>query len=128
MHTIDTSHLPVLVIHTIEPMMLADAEAMREAIEGLVKKNEKFSVIMTTDGGDGKNRERGVNSSLMKWIKENKVAFSQLCVCVASVVPNSAMLAFYRPMAKIAGPRMYGCPVEIFVELDEALKWSRSHF
>jgi len=126
MHTIDTLHAPVIVFHAIEPMTVQDVQAMIDIAEKLLNAGEAFALIMTIDGGDSKQREKGANAMLVRWIKQHKSTFSRLCAGVASVVPTSALLALYRPMAKIAGPRMYGCPVEVFTSLEEALDWANS--
>lgn len=125
MHAIDKTHLPILVVHTIEPMLLVDVQAIVNATAELIVKKEPFALVIINDGGDCKKRERGVNAYMMNWLKEHKADFSRLCAGVASVFPTSALLALYKPMMKLTGPRMYGCPVEVFTKLDDALGWAR---
>jgi hypothetical protein len=125
MHTIDTSHLPILILHTADPMSMADAEAIIAAGNELIGRQQPFGLIMATAGGDNKQREKGVNAYMTRWLKDNKPHFERWCAGLATVVPTAPMLALYRPMVKLLGPRMYGCQAEIFTDVGLALQWSQ---
>lgn len=124
MYKIDTSHYPVVIVHTIEPAMKADMEAIIEAGQKLLAQNEPFALVMVSDGGESKERERGANSMITKWIKDNKVEFNRLCAGMASVVPTSALLAIYKPVMKTVGARMYKFPLDIFTDIEQARQWA----
>jgi hypothetical protein len=125
MHTIDRSHLPVMIVHTSEPMTLADAEAIQAAGVELLERQQPFALILSSAGGDHQQRERGVNARLTQWLKANKPHFERWCVGLATVVPTARLLALYKPMVKMLGPRLYGCPAEIFTDLEAARVWAQ---
>ena len=124
MHTIDYRHHPIIVVHTIEPMMKADVEAITVAAQALIDQGQHFALVMVSDGGDSKERERGANGLLMQWAKANKAAMEAYCAGMASVVPSSALLAVYQPMMKVIGARMYGFPLATFTSEAEARAWA----
>lgn len=127
MHTIDHTNHPVIVIHTYEPITIADMSAIRETGSALLAAGQPFAlVIVMSDGGDTKNRERGANTMLTQWVKQNKPQLERLCAGMASVVPNSALMAIYQPMMKVVGKRMYGFPLEMFTDLQEAKTWAQA--
>lgn len=64
MHTIDQSNHPVIVIHTFEPIAKADMQAIADLGNGLLAAGQPFALVMVSDGGDSKNRERGANAML----------------------------------------------------------------
>lgn len=43
---------------------------------------------------------------------------------MASVVPTSALMAIYQPMMKVVGKRMYGFPLEMFTNIEQARAWA----
>lgn len=124
MHKINEQHHPVIIMHTFEPIMKADMEAIAAAGNRLLAAGQPFALVMVSDGGDGNNRERGANAMLTQWVKANKPKLQELCAGMASVVPTSALLAIYKPMMRTVGARMYGFPLEMFTDIDEARRWA----
>jgi hypothetical protein len=124
MHKIEHEYHPIIVMHTFEPIMKADMQAIAEAGNQLLAAGEPFALVMVSDGGDGKNRERGANAMLTQWVKANKPKLEQLCAGMASVVPTSALLAIYKPVMRTVGARMYGFPLEMFTDVEEARAWA----
>lgn len=124
MHKIDDLRHPVVIMHTFEPIMKADIEAIAEAGNRLLAAGQPFALVMVSDGGDGKQRERGANAMLTQWVKANKPKLEKLCAGMASVVPTNALLAIYKPMMRTVGARMYGFPLEMFTDTEEALAWA----
>lgn len=124
MHKIDYQHQPVIVVHTIEPMMKADVEAIITAAQDLIDQGRHFALVIVSDGGDSKQREQGANGLLMQWAKANKAAMETYCAGMASVVPSSALLAIYQPMMKVVGARLYGFPLAMFTSEADARTWA----
>jgi hypothetical protein len=126
MHKIDTRQHPVIIMYTIEPIMVADMQAIAENGNALLAAGQPFALVMVSDGGDSKGRERGANAMLTQWVKQNKPQLEQLCAGMASVVPTSALMAIYKPMMKTIGSRMYGFPLEMFTDIEEARHWAQN--
>jgi hypothetical protein len=103
MHKIDTSRKPVYIMHTMEPIMLADMQAIADAGSALIAAGQPFALVMVSDGGDSKQRARGANAALTQWVKANKPELERLCAGMASVVPTSALMAIYKPIMKTVG-------------------------
>ncbi len=61
---------------------------------------------------------------MTKWIKQVKPDLQRLCAGAASVVANSQLLAIYQPIMKTLGSRMYGFPLAIFTDIEEARQWA----
>ncbi|MCW5874765.1 MAG: hypothetical protein KIS88_09000 [Anaerolineales bacterium] len=123
MHKIDASQSPLIVMHTYEPIMKADMFAITGAGDELIAQGKPFALVIVNDGGDGKEREKGANAVLTQWVKDKKPDLQRLCVGMASVVPTSAMLAFYGPLVKKVASKMYGFPFEMFMDVDDARAW-----
>lgn len=111
-------------MHSIEPIMIADMQAIADAGDKLLAAGEPFALVMVSDGGDSKGRERGANAMLTQWVKQNKPELERLCAGMASVVPTSALMAIYKPMMKTIGSRMYGFPLEMFTDFGKAQAWA----
>jgi hypothetical protein len=125
MHTIDHSRKPVVIMRTIEPIQVTDMQAIADAGDKLLAAGQPFALVMVSDGGDSKQRERGANAMLTQWVKANKPELERLCAGMASVVPTSAPMAIYKPMMKTIGSRMYGFPLEMFTDIEEACAWAQ---
>lgn len=123
MHKIDASQSPLIVMHTYEPIMKADMYAITSAGDELIAKGQRFALVIVNDGGDGKEREKGANAVLTQWVKDNKPKLQELCVGMASVVPTSAMLAFYKPLVQKVAGKMYGFPFDMFTDVEQARAW-----
>ncbi|MCW5878074.1 MAG: hypothetical protein KIS80_04320 [Anaerolineales bacterium] len=125
MHKIDIEHKPVYVFHSIEPVMKADMQAIIEMGNQLIAENEPFALVMVSVGEDSKDREKGANAMLTQWVKESKSELQRLCAGMASVVATSRLMAIYKPIMKSVGSRMYGFPLEMFTDIEEAKQWAR---
>lgn len=126
MHKIDLTQHPIVIMHSIEPILIADMQAIADGGNKLLAAGQPFALVMVSDGGDSKGRERGANAMLTQWVKQNKPELERLCAGMASVVPTRALMAVYKPMMKTIGSRMYGFPLEMFTDIGEATEWARN--
>ncbi|MCW5876027.1 MAG: hypothetical protein KIS85_04005 [Anaerolineales bacterium] len=125
MHKIDVSQKPVYILHSIEPLMKEDAQAIIDMGEELIAANQPFALVIVNVGEHDEGRERGANAMMTQWVKKAKPGLERLCAGAASVVANSHLLSIYQPIMKTVGARMYGFPLELFTDIEEATQWAR---
>ena len=123
MYEVDEAQWPVLVIRMSEHLTMQDAEGYLAAIGSALQRREPFAVMIVSEQSDQNNREKGVNKFMTEWLKQHRPQLVQHCRAVAYVMTHASLLAFYKAIIRASGPRMYGCPADMFLTLDEALAW-----
>lgn len=126
MHKIDDSQKPVYIFHSIEPLNKADAQALIDTGNRLIAENQLFALVMVAIGEHDEGRERGANAMMTQWIKDAKADLQRLCAGTATVVETSHLVSIYTPIMKTVGARLYGFPLELFTDIEEATAWAKA--
>ena len=104
-------------------MTMDDANQYISKLDEVIAREKPFAVLTIANEDNSKNRDKGVNQALGKWVKHNKPQFAKLCFGYVTVTSSSAVFALYKPMTKLIGTKMMGCPCDVFQSMDEAIAW-----
>ncbi|WP_289501530.1 STAS/SEC14 domain-containing protein [Gloeocapsopsis sp. IPPAS B-1203] len=117
-----TEKIPIITFTYEGRMTMDDANQYISKLEELITQKEPFAILAIAHEDNSKNREKGVNSTIGKWIKYNKPQLTKFCFGYATVT-TSTVFALYKPMTKLIGTKMMGCPCDVFVSVEEAIAW-----
>jgi hypothetical protein len=126
-----TEEIPIVTFTYEGRMTMDDANQYISKLEELIARGEPFAVLAIAHEDNSKNREKGVNQTIGKWIKHNKAQLTKLCFGYVTVTSSSTVFALYKPMTKLIGTKMMGCPCDVFQSVEEAMAWleqQKSHF
>lgn len=126
-----TEEIPIITFAYKGRMTMDDANQYISKLEELISRGEPFAVLAIAHEDNSKNREKGVNSTISKWIKQNKAHLAKLCFGYVTVTSSSTVFALYKPMTKLIGTKMMGCSCDVFQSVEEAIAWleqQKSHF
>jgi hypothetical protein len=118
-----TEESPIITFIYEGRMTLEDANQYVTTMNQAIAQNQPFAILSVANEDNSKNRDKGVNQLMGKWVKEHKPQIAKLCFGYATVTNSSALFALYKPMAKMLGSKMMGCPCDVFQSMDEAIAW-----
>jgi hypothetical protein len=124
---VDSTNWPLLHIRYPDTLTEADVDTYTDAMDAALARGALFATsLQVTDAYFDQERNTAVSNKSMKWLKQAKGRLSEQCCGIALVVPSSERQAQYAPMLEKTGPQVYGCPVAMFVNLDEATAWMQA--
>jgi len=118
-----TEEKPIITFVYEGRMTMDDAKQYISKLDEVIARQEPFAVLAIAHEDNSKNRDKGVNQVIGKWIKRNKPQLTKLCLGYVTVTSSSAVFALYKPMTKLIGTKMMGCPCDVLQSMDEAITW-----
>lgn len=125
--TFDDSQWPIVQIGFPTQPGPDDADELLATLEGVFSRQQPFTAVLTANMRDDvrPKHDKETGKRLTQWVKQNKPRFSQYCRGIVYVVANApGQYAAVKLFSKVAGPRLYGCPINAEQTIEAGFAWA----
>jgi hypothetical protein len=123
MMVFDETRWPLVEMTGSEQRSAPDIVTFTETLDRILARQEPFALIMLTVRDDQPVNPLAANQ-MMKWLKGAKPAITAYCRGIATVLESAEERAKYGPMMISRGEEIYGCPVSLVANVEEASRWA----
>lgn len=125
--TYDESQWPIVQLNIPPQPTRQDVDGLLTRLDSIFARQDPFAAVLTTNVSDDAplKQDKEASKKMMQWIKEKKPLFTEYCQGIVYVIENApGRYATMKVFSKVAGPRMYGCPINVTQSTEDAYAWA----